>query len=91
MIALHFSGIDRHAAFTRSDLGTRDIRGDVTLHGQVIQPSDTCAQMALTTGGSFFDLQTLTDGRVRAQKAFVDVFSRRVAKTLHSEVLTCPK
>ena len=62
------------------------MRGDAALHALVARPRDMCADMALESNGSFFNLQTLNDGRVRAQRTFLDVFARRVAKTSDSQV-----
>merc|ERR1712150_315251 len=46
-----------------------------------------CAKLAQETDGSFFNFNKMTAGRVRFQKHFVDVFSRRVAKS--AEVPEC--
>ena len=80
------TGIDQSAAFTKNDVNDRLMRGDAALHALVKAPRNQCAQMALQSDGSFFNLQTLNNGRVRSQTMFMNVFAGRVAKTSHSEV-----
>ena len=73
-------GIDAKTAFTVRHVRDDDLNGDEDLFAKLATPETECAVLAQETGGSFFNIKKLTEGRVRFQKSFVDIFSRRVAK-----------
>lgn len=74
-------GIDKDTAFTSRHVSDKELAGDTDLFSMIQTPDSQCARLAQETDGSFFSMDKLTAGRVRFQKHFVDVFSRRVAKT----------
>jgi len=74
-------GIDKDTAFTSRHVSDQELNGDADLFRMIQTPDSMCARLAQSTDGSFFSMDKLTAGRVRFQKHFVDVFSRRVAKS----------
>jgi len=74
-------GIDKDTAFTAKHVSDKELSGDAELFSQVSQPNSMCSKLAQETDGSFFNFNKMTAGRVRFQKHFLDVFSRRVAKS----------
>ena len=74
-------GIDKETAFTSRHVRDQKLEGDADLFAMVEQPTTMCARLAQETDGSFFNFNKMTAGRVRFQKHFLDVFSRRVAKS----------
>lgn len=80
-------GIDKETAYTARHVSDKKLEGDAELFTQVIKPTTMCAKLAQETDGSFFNFNKMTAGRVRFQKHFIDVFSRRVAKS--AEVPQC--
>jgi len=80
-------GIDKETAYTAKHVSDKALSGDTELFTQITQPTTMCAKLAQETHGSFFNFNKMTAGRVRFQKHFLDVFSRRVAKS--AEVPEC--
>jgi hypothetical protein len=80
-------GIDKETAYTSRHVSDKDLAGDQELFQQIAEPTTMCAKLAQSTSGSLFDFNKMIAGRVRFQKHFLDVFSRRVAKS--AEVPTC--
>lgn len=76
-----FPGIDKDTAFTSRHVADQQLNGDQDLYRLIQTPQTMCARLAQETDGSFFSMDKLVAGRVRFQKHFVDVFSRRVAKS----------
>jgi len=76
-------GLDQRGVFTNKDVNARELRGDAVLKNQVIMPKDICTTLALETNGTVFNIQKLLGGRYTTQKAFMDVFARRVANSAH--------
>ena len=74
-------GIDKDTAFTTRHVSDQKLEGDADLFAMIEQPTTMCARLAQDTDGSFFNINKMTAGRVRYQKHFIDVFSRRVAKS----------
>lgn len=74
-------GIDKETAFTSRHVADQELNGDQDLFRMIQTPETMCARLAQETDGSFFSMNKLVAGRVRFQKHFVDVFSRRVAKS----------
>jgi hypothetical protein len=74
-------GIDKDTAFTTRHVSDQKLEGDADLFAMIEQPTTMCARLAQETDGSFFNINKMTAGRVRFQKHFTDVFSRRVAKS----------
>jgi len=80
-------GIDKGTAFTSKHVRERTMKGDKDLFAHILRPSDNCYELAEATDGAYFNLDKLVQGRTKYQKHFLDVFSRRVAKT--AEPATC--
>ena len=81
MSAIISPGIDKDTAFTSRHVSDKELAGDADLFSMIQTPDTKCARLAQATDGSFFSMDKLVAGRVRFQKHFVDVFSRRVAKS----------
>ncbi|XP_064626174.1 apolipophorins-like [Lineus longissimus] len=76
-------GLDEKAVFTNKDVNAPILSGDAVLKNQVIMPKDICVTLALETNGTVFNIQKLLAGRYTTQKAFLDVFARRLANSAH--------
>lgn len=74
-------GIDKKVAYTLKDWKDPLLRGDRDLLAQLKIPKDFCVPLALEVNGSLFDSQILRETKRNMNKKFIDVFSRRVAKT----------
>ena len=49
--------------YTKNDVRDKDLSGNSDLAAQIAPPSDKCANLALNTKGSFFNLQKLKEGQ----------------------------
>ncbi|XP_023229314.1 uncharacterized protein LOC111629660 [Centruroides sculpturatus] len=74
-------GIDKKVAYTLKDWKDPSLRGDRDLLAQLKIPKDFCVPLALEVNGSLFGSQILRESKRNVNKKFIDVFSRRVAKT----------
>merc|ERR1719187_561742 len=79
--AANVLGFDRTGVFTTKDTSTKTLAGDPALLAQLAVPKETCIPALMEAEGSFFTINSFTNGRVRDQKKFIDVVTRRVAAT----------
>jgi len=77
----HVLGFDHTGVFITKDTTSADLTGDAALLAQLAVPKDICVPLAQDTQGSFFTLNSWTTGRIREQKKFLDIFSRRLMTT----------
>jgi hypothetical protein len=74
-------GFDRSGVFITKDTTSRTLNGNAALLNQLSVPKESCIPALMDNDGTFFTTNSFTTGRIREQKKFLDVFSRRVAAT----------
>ncbi|XP_042895388.1 uncharacterized protein [Parasteatoda tepidariorum] len=74
-------GVDSKFAYTLREVKDSHVPGDVDLLAQLKIPKDVCIPLALEVNGSTFDSQFLTETKRNANKKFMDIFSRLVARS----------
>jgi hypothetical protein len=79
--AANVLGFDRTGVFTTKDTSSKTLAGDAALLAQLAVPKETCIPALMEGEGSFFTINSFTNGRIRDQKKLIDVVSRRVAAT----------
>ncbi|XP_014669661.1 PREDICTED: apolipophorins-like [Priapulus caudatus] len=72
-------GIDGKSVCTLKDVRDVELECEESLYRQVVMPKDICVALAHETNGSMFSLNRFTNSAL--QKKFINVFSRRIAKT----------
>lgn len=73
-------GADSRGVYTNKDVGSKDIVGDSGLRAQLLMPKDLCVALSAESHGAVFNSLKLVESKSVAQKKFLDVVSRVVAK-----------
>lgn len=78
---LRVFGLDKNVAYTLKDMKDPELSGDRDLLAQLKIPKDFCVPLALEVNGSLFGSQFLREKKRNMYKKFIDIMSRRIAKT----------